>query len=84
MRDAAILTLGRAGGREQQRVLFPRASRETRRAIVRSLFLARDDDSLIALPGQETDPTVRSEMLTRLRAIGTPKARAYVESVKKC
>ena len=83
VRDAAILTLGRAGGREQQRVLFSRASRDTRRAIVRSLFLARDDDSLIALAGQETDPTVRAEMLTRLRTIGTPKAKAYVESVKK-
>jgi protein TonB len=83
VRDAAILNLGRAGGREQQRLLFPRASRETRRAIVRSLFLARDDDSLIALAGQETDPTVRAEMLSRLRMIGTPKARAYVESVKK-
>jgi hypothetical protein len=83
VRDAAILTLGRAGGREQQRVLFPRASRETRRAIVRSLFLARDDDSLIALAGQETDPTVRAEMLSRLRMMDTPKAKAYVESVKK-
>ena len=60
-------TLGRAGGREQQRVLFPRASPETRRAIVRSLFLARDDDSLIRLAEQEKDPTVRAEMLSRLR-----------------
>jgi HEAT repeat protein len=83
VRDAAILTLGRAGGREQQRVLFSRASRETRRAIVRSLFLARDDDSLIALAGQEGDPTVRAEMLSRLRMMGTPKAKAYVESAKK-
>jgi hypothetical protein len=83
VRDAAILTLGRAGGREQQRVLFSRASRETRRAIVRSLFLARDDDSLIGLAEQEKDPTVRAEMLSRLRMIGTPKAKAYIESVKK-
>ena len=30
LRDAAILTLGRAGGREQLRVLFVRAPRRTR------------------------------------------------------
>ena len=82
LRDAAILTLGRAGGREQQRTLFPRASPETRRAIVRGMFLARDEDGLIRLAEQEKDATVRSEILNRLRMLGTPKARAYLESVK--
>ena len=81
VRDAAILTLGRAGGREQQRVLFSRASRDTRRAIVRSLFLARDDDSLIALAGQEKDPAVRAEMLSRLRTDRHAEGEGVLESV---
>ena len=35
LRDAAILTLGRAGGREQLRVLFGRASKDARQAVIR-------------------------------------------------
>ena len=39
LRDAAILTLGRAGGREQLRVLYVRAPKDARLAVVRGLFL---------------------------------------------
>jgi HEAT repeat protein len=82
LRDTAIVTLGRVGGREQLRSLLARASKETRLAVVRGLFLARDDDGLIRVAEQEKDPEVRSEVLSRLRLIGTPKAKAYLESVK--
>jgi len=82
LRDTAIVTLGRVGGREQLRSLLARAPKETRLAIVRGLFLARDDDGLIRVAEQEKDPEVRSEVLSRLRLIGTPTAKAYLESVK--
>jgi HEAT repeat protein len=82
LRDTAIVTLGRVGGREQLRSLLARASKETRLAVVRGLFLAQDDDGLIRVAEQEKDPEVRSEVLSRLRLIGTPKAKAYLESVK--
>jgi hypothetical protein len=82
LRDAAILALGRAGGREQQRLLFPRASPATRRTIVRGLVLARDDEGLIRLAEQEKDSGLRQEILTRLRTLATPKAKAYLASVK--
>jgi len=82
LRDTAIMTLGRAGGREQLRVLFVKASRETRQAVIRGLFMARDDDGLIRVAEQEKDPALRAEVLSRLRLIGTPKAKAYLESVK--
>ena len=82
LRDTAIVTLGRVGGREQLRVLLLRASKETRLAVVRGLFLARDDDGLIRVAEQEKDPEVRSEVLSRLRLIGTPKAKQYLNSVK--
>ena len=52
LRDAAILTLGRAGGREQLRVLFVRASKDGRQAVIRGLFLARDEDGLIRIAGR--------------------------------
>lgn len=82
LRDAAILTLGRAGGREQQSALFSRASPATRRAIIRGLSLAQDDEGLIKLAEQEKDAALRQEILRRLRTIGTPKAKAYLASVE--
>jgi HEAT repeat protein len=82
LRDAAIVTLGKVGGREQLRLLFARASKETRLAVIRGLFLARDDDGLIRIAGQEKDPELRSEVLNRIRLIGTPKAKEYLQGLK--
>lgn len=82
LRDTAIVTLGKVGGREQLRVLSSRASKETRLAVVRGLFLARDDDGLIRLAEQEKEPEIRTEVLSRLRLMGTPKAKEYLASLK--
>jgi hypothetical protein len=82
LRETAIITLGRAGGRQQLRGLYPKASAGMRRAIVRGLFSARDDEGLIRLAGQEKDPGVRAEILAHLRLMGTPKSRAYLEKLK--
>jgi HEAT repeat protein len=82
LRDTAIMTLGRAGGREELRVLFSKASREVRQAVIRGLFMARDDDGLIRVAEQEKDAALRAEALSRLRLIGTPKAKAYLEALK--
>lgn len=79
LRDIAIMTLGRAGGREQLRVLSLKASKATRQAVIRGLFMARDDDGLIRVAKQEKDPALRAEVLTRLKLMGTPKAKAYLE-----
>jgi HEAT repeat protein len=83
LRDRAILTLSRAGGRDEVRQVFSRASRETRLTIVRGLALARDDEGLISLAEQEKDPVLRTEIQSRLRSMATPKAKAYLESVKQ-
>jgi HEAT repeat protein len=82
LRDAAILTLGKAGGREQLRVLFVRAPKDGRQAVIRGLFLARDEDGLITIAGQEKDAALKADILTKLRLLGTPKAKAYLESLK--
>jgi hypothetical protein len=82
LRDAAILTLGRAGGREQLRVLFVRASRDARQAVIRGLFLARDEDGLITIAGQEKDPELKADIISKLRLLGTPKAKQYLASLK--
>mgnify|MGYP006171485105 CR=1 FL=1 len=45
-----LIALGRAGGREQLRLMYSKASaREAREAVIRGLFNARDEDGLIAL-----------------------------------
>ena len=81
LRDAAIVTLGRAGGREQLRLMYSKASaREAREAVIRGLFNARDEDGLIRIADQERDPRLRRYVLERLRLMGTPRARAYLES----
>lgn len=81
LRDTAIVALGRAGGREQLRALYD-SSREARRAVIVGLFNARDDDGLIRIARRERDPELREEVIARLRLMGTPKARTYVERVK--
>jgi hypothetical protein len=83
LRDAAILTLGRAGGREQLRVLFLRAPKDARLAVIRGLFIARDEDGLITIAGEEKDAALKADVLVKLRLLGTPKAKQYLETVKK-
>jgi hypothetical protein len=82
LRDVAILTLGRAGGREQLRVLFTRASKETRRSVVAALFLARDEEGLVRIAQEEKDRELLAEVHNRLRLLGTPKAKAYLDKLK--
>jgi hypothetical protein len=79
VRATAIVTLGQAGGGEQLRVLYQRASADAKRPIILGLFNARAEDELIRIADQEKDPQLRAEALLRLRLLGTPKARAYVQ-----
>jgi HEAT repeat protein len=75
----AIVTLGQAGGGEQLRVLYQRAGREAKRPIIIGLFNARAEDELIRIADLEKDPQLREEAVLRLRLLGTPKARAYIQ-----
>jgi HEAT repeat protein len=79
LRNTAIVTLGQAGGREQLGLLYGRADRESKRPIIVGLFTARGVDELIRIADQEKDQRLRAEVLSRLRLLGTPKARAYLE-----
>ena len=82
LRDAAILTLGRAGARDELRVLFARAPKGARLAVIRGLFYARDEDGLIKIAGQEKDAALKADVVSKLRLLGTPKAKQYLETVK--
>ena len=82
LRDTAIVTLGQAGGREQLHRLYLRASAASKRPIIAGLFNARAENELIQIAERETDPAVRADILRRLRLLGTPKAKAYVEKAQ--
>jgi HEAT repeat protein len=79
LRNTAIITLGRAGGREQLRTLYAEAAADIKRPIIVGLFSARAEDDLIRIAEREKDPNLRREALRRLRLMGTPKAKAYLE-----
>jgi HEAT repeat protein len=83
LRDVAIVTLGRAGGRDQLVSLYARASDQSKRPIIVGLFDAHADDELIRLAERERDPKLRLEILSRLRLLATPKAAQYLERIDR-
>jgi hypothetical protein len=78
LRATAITTLGRAGGRSELLSLYPKVDGQTRQSIIQGLFAARGEEELIRIAESETDPRLRNHVLSRLRLLGTPKARAYL------
>jgi HEAT repeats len=84
LRENAVLALGRAGARDQLRVMYASAPVEVRYVIVRGLFTARDDDGLIRICEEEKVPQLRTYAHDRLRLMNTARARAYlVEKAKQ-
>ena len=81
LRSTAIVTLGRVGGRGQLVQLYGKAERGSKRSIIVGLFTARAEDELIQIAGKEDDQELRREVHSRLRLLGTPKARAYLLKV---
>jgi hypothetical protein len=80
LRDVAIVTLGEAGGRQQLAALYSKAAADAKRAIVTGLFNARADDELIRIAGQESNAEILAEVRERLRLLGTPRAKAYLDA----
>jgi hypothetical protein len=80
LRDIAIVTLGEAGGRQQLAALYSKAAADAKRAIVTGLFHARADDELIRIAGQESSAEILAEVRERLRLLGTPRAKAYLDA----
>jgi HEAT repeat protein len=79
LQEVAIVRLGQAGGREQLVRFYSRAGADLKRPIIIGLFNARAEDELIHIAERERDPAIRAEALTRLRLLGTAKARVYLE-----
>jgi hypothetical protein len=78
LRERALVALGRAGGREHLRGFYAVAPLDIRPAVITGLFNARDEEGLIAIADREHDGKLRKEVLSCLRLIGTPAAKAYL------
>lgn len=84
LRDTAIITLARAPtGRDHVRLLYNRVALESKRSVIVALFNARDEDGLIQIAERERVLTLKREALEKLRLLGTPKAKQYLERVKQ-
>ena len=82
VKATAILTAGQAGGpevKEQLRLLYKQVGMDAKRPIILGLFSARAEDELIRIADEEKDPQLRAEVLMRLRLLGTPRAKAYLQ-----
>ena len=82
VKATAILTAGQAGGpevKEQLRLLYRQVGMDAKRPIILGLFSARAEDELIRIADEEKDPQLRAEVLMRLRLLGTPRAKAYLQ-----
>ena len=82
LRNAAIVTLGQAGGREQLQRLYRRAAPDAKVPIIRGLFNARADAELIEIAQREKDVVVLRAVHERLRLLGTPRAKEYLEKTQ--
>jgi hypothetical protein len=82
LRDTAIVTLGQTpGGSVHLRAMYDRAAAASKRPIIVGLFNARDVDGLIRIHTRERRVTLRREVVERLRLLGTPRAKQYLEQL---
>jgi hypothetical protein len=79
VRDYAIVTLGRTGARDQLTLLYAKAARESRTAVLSALFAAKGDEELIRIAGSERDPILRLRARQQLRMLATPKALKFLD-----
>ena len=83
LRFSAIAGLGQAGGAVPLARLYKSASPQGKRPIIIGLFSARADGELIRIAETERDVALREEALERLRLLGTPKAKEYLQKVSE-
>lgn len=81
LRETAVAALGRAGARAQLATLY-RQQPDLRVPVITALFTAGGEDELIDIAQTERDARLRGEVVSRLKLLGTPRAKAVVERLK--
>jgi HEAT repeat protein len=86
VKEAAIVTAGLAGGpqvKEHLTLLYKKVNVDAKRPIIIGLFNAQAVDELIRIAEEEKDPELKADALMRLRLLGTPRAKAYLQKADK-
>jgi hypothetical protein len=83
LRFSAITGLGQAGGALQLATLYQSGTAQIKRPIILALFAARADGELIRIADVERDAELKREAFERLRLLGTPKAKEYLQKVSE-
>ena len=85
LRSSALVSLGRAGGAAQLAAMYSSQTLDSKRSIIGGLFLARAEAELIRIAEIERkgNAELRRDALDRLRLLGTPKAREYLQKVNE-
>ena len=86
LRASAIVCLGQSGGAMQLAGMYQSSTPETKRSIIGGLFFARAEAELIRIAEAEKgrgNELLRKDALERLRLLGTPKAKEYLQKVSE-
>lgn len=81
LREMAVVALGQAGARPQLAMLY-RQQPDLKLPVIAALFTAAGDDELIVIAQRERDATLRAEAISRLKALGTPRAREALRRLR--
>jgi HEAT repeat protein len=82
LRDQAVFMIGRAGGRQQLRMLYDSARPDLKEPLIAAFFNAGADEDLIRVARQDADEMVRKLAIEQLRLLNTDKARAFLATLK--
>ena len=81
----AIRALGLAGGEESKSALLSiynsQASVETKREVIRALFLHGSAKDLVGMARKETNPELKKELVRTLSLMNSPESTEYMMEI---
>jgi hypothetical protein len=83
VRYTAIAGLGEAGAVTQLALIYKTVTVQGKKPVIAALFRARAEAELIRIADTEQNESLRQEALERLRLLGTPTAKAYLQKVSE-
>jgi hypothetical protein len=83
VRYAAIAGLGEAGAVTQLTIIYKTVNVQAKKPVIAALFRARAEAELIRIADTEQNESLRQDALERLRLLGTPTAKAYLQKVSE-
>jgi len=83
VRYKAVEGLGQAGAVDQLAKMYKTAAPPAKRPIIIGLFIARADVELIRIAETDGDAELRRDVFERLRLLGTPRAKEYLQKVSE-